>query len=291
MFGNTFYHQTTRKLTVIMGTMFNNVFVSRKNAAGVELERIRVPLAYSSKEKSLRRLRESSLHTGDPNFEVILPRMGFFMDNVTYDPQRKQNTMIRKMRGSVDHPTLARSQFMEVPYNFDYSLNIITKTTDDGLQILEQILTYFTPDFVLSANLIDEFAEKVDIPIVLTSVSSEEDFEGDLETRRSIIWTLNFTLKAFIYAPISESSIIRKAISTIFDLSGGSGASGPTAATFTYADGTTGTNVTLGALSKVTITPNPIGVTDGGTFTYDTEIRVFGMDGTDGIDGAGRDTP
>lgn len=285
MFGNTFYHQTTRKLAVIMGTMFNNIFVSRKDASGVEVERIRVPLAYSSKEKSLRRLRESSLHSGDPNFEIILPRMGFFMDNVTYDPQRKQNTMIRKFRESTLTPTLARSQFMEIPYNFEFSLHIMTKTTDDGLQILEQILAYFTPDFVLSANLIDEFAEKVDIPIILNSVSAEEDFEGDLESRRSLIWTLSFTVKSFIYAPIAETSIIRKAIATIFDQNG------PVVASFTHADGTTAVNVQTGALSKVTITPDPSDVTAGGTFTYDTEIRVFGMGGTDGIDGAGKDTP
>ena len=285
MFSQVFYHQTIRKMTIVLGTLFNNVFVSRKNAAGVELERIRVPLAYASKEKSLRRLRESSLHAGVPEFEVILPRMGFFLDSINYDTSRKQNSMIRKFRESSANPELARSQYMEVPYTLEYSLHIMTKTTDDGLQILEQILPYFAPDFVLTANLIPDFAEKVDIPIILTSVSSEEDFEGDLQTRRSLIWTLNFSMKSYMYAPVSETGIIRKSIATIFDQNG------PVASTFNYADGTTGANVQTGALSKVTITPNPLGVTDGGAFTYDTEIRVFGMNGIDGIDGSGRDTP
>ena len=101
---------------------------------------------------------------------------------------------------------------MPVPYNIGFELNILTKLNDDALQIVEQILPYFQPAFTLTVDLIDSIGEKRDIPLTLDNISFQDDYEGDFSTRRSLIYTLNFTAKTYLFGPIAASTdgLIRK---------------------------------------------------------------------------------
>jgi hypothetical protein len=207
MFGTYFYHNTIRNLVVAFGSLFNNISVSRKDSAGVETERIKVPLSYANKEKFLRRIRQNP--TLDQNLQMSLPRMSFDFTSLNYDPARKRNTTLRKF---VEDDTSTRSKlksmYMEVPYNLDFTLYLATRHMEDGLQILEQILPYFTPEFTVTLKLQSDFASKVDVPIILNSANSEHDYEGTFDDTRTLMWTLEFTMKANIYSPIKTSGII-----------------------------------------------------------------------------------
>lgn len=101
---------------------------------------------------------------------------------------------------------------MPVPYNIGFELNILTKTQDDSLQIVEQILPFFQPGFTLTIDLVKQIGEKRDVPLVLQDISFTDDYEGDFDTRRALIYTLNFTAKTYMFGPIADSTdgLIRK---------------------------------------------------------------------------------
>ena len=203
MFGTYFYHQTSRNMVVGFGTLFNSLEVQRTNSSDEVTEVIKIPLSYGPKDKMLTRI------SGDPNLNpkvaLTVPRMGFELLSMTYDGTRKLNTMGRTVKGGSTAQTL-KKQFNPVPYNWEFSLYIFVKNAEDGTQILEQILPFFTPDFTFSMTLISSMSIKHDIPLILNSVTSEDTYEGDFATRRSIIWTLSFTMKGFLYPNIVDNA-------------------------------------------------------------------------------------
>ena len=207
MFGTYFYHQTSRKMVVGFGTLFNSLEVQRTNSSDEVTEVIKIPLSYGPKDKMLTRI------SGDPNLNpkvaLTVPRMGFELLSMTYDGTRKLNTMGRTVKGGSTAQTL-KKQFNHVPYNWEFSLYIFVKNAEDGTQILEQILPFFTPDFTFSMTLISSMSIKHDIPLILNSVTSEDTYEGDFATRRSIIWTLSFTMKGYLYPNIVDNSAVIK---------------------------------------------------------------------------------
>jgi hypothetical protein len=140
---------------------------------------------------------------------MTLPRMSFEMTSIQYDSTRKAG-VTQTFKAS--DGTNLKKVFMPVPYNIGFELNILTKLNDDALQIVEQILPYFQPSFNLTVDLIDSIGEKRDIPIVLDSVSFQDDYEGDFSTRRSLIYTLQFTAKTYLFGPIANTTdgLIRK---------------------------------------------------------------------------------
>jgi hypothetical protein len=205
MLGNAhFYNRTIRKIVVAFGTMFNDIHLVRYNKAGtVEQQHIKVPLNWGSKEKYLTRI------TSDPtltkSIATVVPRMSFEMTGMSYDAQRKQVTTQRNFAKGTAAGTL-KSQYVPVPYNFDFTLSIYVRNTEDGTQILEQILPFFTPDFTVSLDFIPEMSRKYDMPVILNSVDSSVDYEGDFMNTRLIIWTLNFTAKAAIFPPVKGNN-------------------------------------------------------------------------------------
>ena len=207
MFGTYFYHQTSRKMVVGFGTLFNSLEVQRTNSSDEVTEVLKFPLSYGPKDKMLTRI------SGDPNLNpkvaLTVPRMGFELLSMTYDGTRKLNTMGRTVKGGSTAQTL-KKQFNPVPYNWEFSLYIFVKNAEDGTQILEQILPFFTPDFTFSMTLISSMSIKHDIPLILNSVTSEDTYEGDFATRRSIIWTLSFTMKGYLYPNIVDNSAVIK---------------------------------------------------------------------------------
>ena len=201
MFGTYFYHQTSRKMVVAFGTLFNTIEVRRTNSAGSVVDTIKVQLSYGPKEKFLTRI--SADPNLNPKIALTVPRMGFELTAMTYDGVRKLNTMGRNVAAGT---TGLKKQFNPVPYNWDFSLYVYVKNAEDGTQILEQILPFFTPEFTVTMNLVSSMSEKRDIPLVLNSVSSEDTYEGDFASRRSIIWTLSFLMKGFLYPSITDNA-------------------------------------------------------------------------------------
>jgi len=201
MFGTYFYHQTSRKMVVGFGTLFNSLEVQRTNSSDEVTEVIKIPLSYGPKDKMLTRI--SADPSLNPKVALTVPRMGFELTSMTYDGTRKLNTMNRNVAKGT---TGLKKQFNPVPYNWEFSLYIFVKNAEDGTQILEQILPFFTPEFTVSMTLISSMSVKHDIPLVLNSVTSEDTYEGDFATRRSIIWTLSFTMKGFLYPNIVDNA-------------------------------------------------------------------------------------
>lgn len=213
-----FYHGSMRKLVVAFGSLFDDIYISRKNQDGSEQTKIKVPISYGPKEKFFRKIEELS-QTSREAVENILPRIGFEITSMSYDPYRKVNTLNRSFSTRIETGLTAAYSYSEVPYNIDFSLNVMTRNIDDGYQILEQILPYFTPDFTVTMNF-TEIDRKVDVPIVLTSVSTTEDYEGDLETRRVVTHTLSFQAKSYIFGPILSNRLVREITLNFFDLDG-----------------------------------------------------------------------
>ena len=219
MFSN-FYHSTIRNTVVAFGTLFNDIYVSRKDSSGAEVEKIRVPLTYSSKEKFYYRMQRDLEYNDQPHLQMTLPRMGFEITGYSYDTTRKQNTMQKRFTTKDGDTSKLSFHYMPVPYNIDFELYIIVRHTDDGLQIMEQILPYFTPHFTITVKpkILNDTLEKQDIPITLQSVSSEENYEGGFDEGRVTIHTLSFQAKTNIYGPVRENGIIKLSEVNILDL-------------------------------------------------------------------------
>ena len=185
MLGQQFYHETMRKVVVSFGTLFNNIHIVRKNNSGTVIQTMKVPLAYGPREKFLVRLRQDA--DAAAKVAITLPRIGFEISNLAYDPSRKLNRVQRfsKVKGSTTKQL--DTQYMPVPYNLEFTLYTMARNSDDALQIVEQILPYFQPDYTLTINDMADMGIKRDVPIVLNSVGYEDNYLGDFEARRAII--------------------------------------------------------------------------------------------------------
>ena len=205
-----FYHEILRKTVVSFGTLFNNISIKHKNNSGDIVSEIKVPLAYGPTQKFLARL-EQSPDLNKP-VQMTLPRMSFEFIGLNYDAQRKVTTTQTFITSSTSNKTQEKKSYMPVPYNMEFELSIMTKLNDDMLQIIEQILPFFQPSYNLSVNLVEEIGEKRDIPIILGSITMNDDYEGDFTTRRALIYTLRFTAKIYLFGPISSASqdVIKK---------------------------------------------------------------------------------
>ena len=207
MLGTYFYHEIIRKTVIAFGTLFNDIYVRHEDAAGNDISEIKVPVAYGPRQKFLARIQQQpELNKAT---QITLPRVAFEMTNISYDSTRKSG--ITQTFKAKDGDKM-KKVFMPVPYNLGFELNILTKLQDDGLQILEQILPFFQPGFNLSVDLVKSIGEKRDIPMILQSISQQDDYEGDFATRRALIYTLQFTAKTFMFGPIADSTdgLIRK---------------------------------------------------------------------------------
>lgn len=208
MFNNKFYHGTVRKSIVAFGNMFNNIHIDRLNSSGDITQTLRVPLSYSPKAKFLARIAAQP-QSFEQSYQTFLPRLGFEMISLTYDPARRVSLVQQNRALNGTSTTTLNAQYAPTPYNIDMTLYVYTKNQDDGLQIIEQIIPYFNPDYNLTINAIPAMGIKNDLPVILDNISYEDEYEGDFTQRRAIIWTLNFTMKLNFYGPINRQGIIR----------------------------------------------------------------------------------
>ena len=210
MLGTYYYHEILRKTVIAFGTLFNDIHIRHKDQKGKEISDMKVALAYGPMQKFLARIEQQpELNKAT---QITLPRMSFEMTNITYDATRKAGiTQTFKAADTEDGDKL-KKVFMPVPYNLGFELNILVKLQDDGLQILEQILPFFQPGFTLSIDLVKSIGEKRDVPMILNTISQQDDYEGDFSTRRALIYTLAFTAKTFMFGHIAKTpeGLIRK---------------------------------------------------------------------------------
>jgi hypothetical protein len=221
MFGNYYYHERIRKSVAMFGKLFNNIYVLRKGSAGDVISQVKVPLSYAPKQKFLERLAENPDLYEDQKVAIKLPRMSFEIITINYDPTRqlqKTNTISR-----VGSSNSVRSKiFSYVPYNISFQLSVYAKNQDDALQIVEQVFPYFNPQYTLTIKPLADFPDiKEDVPVTLTGVTFTDDYEGSVEQRRTIIYTLDFEMKINFYGPISEQGIIRKSIVNFYQIGAG----------------------------------------------------------------------
>ena len=207
MLGQQFYHETIRKIIVSFGTIFNNVQIVRKNSSGNITQSMKVPLAYGPKQKFLTRIREDA--SISKTTAITLPRIAFEIQTLSYDTTRKLNRVTKIRKTSAKGSSKLETQYMPVPYNVDLQLFVMAKSGDDALQIIEQILPFFQPEYTITVNDNLDMKQKRDIPIVLTGIDYEDNYEGDFTTRRAIIYTLSFTAKFYLYGPVTSQSVIK----------------------------------------------------------------------------------
>jgi hypothetical protein len=260
MLGHTFYHNTIRRYVILFGTLFNDIHINRVDTGGSVTQTIKVPISYGPKEKMLARL------DADPNLNrpaIVLPRMSFELTDLNYGPTRKLNTIGKIVAANPNDTNSAKYQYTPVPYDLNFILSIAVKNADDGTRILEQILPFFTPNWNSTVDLIPELGIKLDVPIVLNAVSSEDSYEGDFEARRSIVWTLSFTMKGYIFGPTRPASgssggqLIKLANVNFYDTS-----------TYTNIDDAVGN---LNVVESITITP---GMLANGSPTSNASLSV-----------------
>jgi hypothetical protein len=225
MFGieSSYYNETIRKLVIAFGSLFNEIYLSKYDANDNVTEKVRVPITYGPKEKFVRKLREDSTITDNAHVQITLPRFGFDITTYLYDPTRKVNKM-KKI--SMESNNVESSMWAEVPYNINFGLYLFTRNVTDNLQIVEQILPNFSPDFTVTLKM-NKLATKVDVPVILNSVATNEDYEGDFGNRRLITTVFDFTAKAYLYGQIKDRSPLSIETSEInfFNMSLGSTAS------------------------------------------------------------------
>ena len=270
MFGSHFYHKQIRNTVIAFGTIFNNINIKRLDSSGNPLQNIRVPLSYSPKEKFIARLEQQADLTGsDSSVSISLPRMAFDITGYAYDASRKlnKNQRVGVVTTNAD-TTKLNTQYSPVPYDVKFELNVFTATSDDGLQIIEQILPYFQPDYTVTMIESTTMDTKRDIPFILENVNYEDSYTGALTSLRRITYTLSFTAKIYLYGPITTTAVI-KTVSA--DLYNNPSSSDPSRS------------------ERVTITTNPANADKDDEYTY-TSVLDFFNDGKNYDEETGDDT-
>ena len=271
MFGTHFYHATMRKSVAVFGTLFNDISVIRSKADGTVLNQIRVPLAYGPKQKFLTRLDQE---TGfDATVGIKLPRMAFEMTSLELDTNIKGNKMNKIIEDHASDVTKRKSITHYTSYNIGMQLNILTKNQDDGLQIVEQILPYFQPEYTVTITPVDSFTHKQDVPVVLTGVSIDDSYEGDFTERRVLTYTLDFTMKMKFYGPTADQNMIR---SISLDFKRQTPAEFYQGLNFSVGASDTPSNFTVTTTRDTTQNPT----SSGNTFTYTASVQAVNFDRT-----------
>lgn len=226
-----FYFASIRKLVIAFGVLFNDITIERRSglgAAGDVVKSIKVPLAYGPKQKWITLLNQKASRRagGDLNIFTQLPRMSFELMNFQYDSNRKLPTMQKNMNTRTpeidslsdgEFSDFIRTQLVPVPYDFQFQLNIITKNLDDGYQIMEQIIPFFRPEYVVTIEELPQLGLQRDVPIILTGNNSEDSWMGQFADSRVITWTLDFVAKYHLYPPITDAKVIKRVIANIRD--------------------------------------------------------------------------
>ena len=208
MFGKPFYFSLLRKYVILVGTLFNNIRITRTDAEGNVTALLKVPITYAPKDKMLARvIQDTALDR--PSATIPLPAISFEMGRMSYDGTRKLNTIGKIAVRDSTNANKMKYQYNPVPYNIEFKVYIYAKNAEDGTKIVEQILPFFTPDWTTTVNLIPEMEVTMDIPVTLNNIGYTDSYDGEFKQRRAIIWTLDLVLKGYLYGPVKSSGIIK----------------------------------------------------------------------------------
>lgn len=273
-----FYNEIFRRTIIGFGTLFNGISIKHKDSSDSVVSVIKVPLAYGPTQKFLARIEQSP----DLNrpVQMSLPRMSFEVVGMNYDQSRKATSTQTFITRLESDKKQIRKSYLPVPYNVQFELSIMTKLNDDMLQIVEQILPYFQPAYTLSIDLVDTIGEKRDVPIILESITTSDDYEGDYSTRRALIYTLRFTAKTYLFGPVSgdiSKDIIKKV--SVGYIAGSPNSERPPTRDLTYSVTPTATKnydgVTITTLREdINATSTEFEVADGSTITEKRYITI-----------------
>lgn len=168
---------------------------------------MRVPLVYASKDRMLARaFQEPNL---DKETAISLPRMSFYLAGMNFDGRRHLNPIGKNVAFLAENLNKMKMQYNPVPYNFNFDLNIMTKTIEDGHMIVEQILPFFTPEWNATLNILPDMEYSLDVPVILKSCIPEDNVEGSMTDRRILTWKLQFEMKGYLFGPIMKKPIIK----------------------------------------------------------------------------------
>jgi hypothetical protein len=212
---NYYNNETIRKLVIAVGTVFNNVHVMHRNKDGNEVD-FKVPLTYAPKEKYIKRLTNPSSISNRTRVEISVPQMAFELTDILHDHSRHLNKLNNRSQQIGDQIV---SSYSEVPYNFGFGLYVYTRNIEENLQIMEQILPYFSPEFVVSLNL-TSIHKKIDVPIVLLKTLLSQEYEGDFSARRVVISTYQFVAKSYIYGEVKAQTPVSQFTLNLEDFDG-----------------------------------------------------------------------
>ena len=208
MFSTPFYFSLLRKYVILVGTLFNNVKITRSDTEGNVNTLIKVPITYAPKDKMLARVNQDPA-IDRPTATIPLPAISFEMGKMTYDGTRKLNTIGKLSVKDADNASKFKYQYNPVPYNIQFRVYVYAKNAEDGTKIIEQILPYFTPDWTTTVTLIPEMNINMDIPVILNNIEYQDTYDGSFKERRAIIWSLDLVLKGYLYGPVKKSGIIK----------------------------------------------------------------------------------
>ena len=270
MFGTYFYNETIKRCVSVFGTMFNNVDVKKVKSDGTVVSQFRVPISYGPKQKFLDRLAEEPNLSDRNRSAITLPRMAFELTGFEYDAQRQQNKLIRSVKNQYESDGKRGVQYAPAPYNLNFTLSILAKNMNEALQIVEQIIPYFQPEYTVTMKMVDGIPDNRDVPIVLNGVSFSDEYEGSFEDRRIIEYTLDFQMKTYFFGPIYTGRMIKNVIERTYIPSG----------EFTTDPGFTTTQINSSGLIKEVKHYEPAfgevanAVSSSTTVTFDTAINT-----------------
>jgi len=211
-----YYHNSLRKIIIAFGTIFDKLSIDRADVDGNFIKNIKVPLQYFPKEKFVQRIQHDK-NLDDRAKVDTLPSMGFEMTALTYAPERKTNTL-RRLHTNWNDARTTQSMFNRVPYDLEFALYIATRKLDDSFRIVEQILPYFTPEFNVKIEDMEAYDIETNVPFVLNDTSFDIEADGSFDERRTVLWTLIFSAKAYLYSDSNEISLINKTIIDINEI-------------------------------------------------------------------------
>ena len=217
MFGHNYYHSTLRRYVIMFGNLFNEIQIHRYDEAGAKVQTVAVPISYGPKQKFIDRAIADP--TGLKSVSTVVPRLAFSMTSMSYAGFRKLNSTLKFQNVVNESAKTASSVYAPVPYDMTFNLSCLTRNAEDGTQIIEQILPFFTPDFTVTMKVLPEMNVTLDIPIELTSVTSDDQYEGDFDTKRVLTWDLDFVVKGYLFGPVRSNNkvIINEATVNVFD--------------------------------------------------------------------------
>lgn len=209
MLGHEFYFQTTRKMVVMFGTLFNDITITRTDATGAVIQILKVPLSYAPKDKILARIDADPDMTGK-QASVTLPRMSFEMGSPSFDSNRNLQTRKFIVRKVDDDGNVLKSQYFAKPYDFPFTLYVFAKNAEDATKIVEQIYPFFCPSFVPTVHLVPEHDITLDIPVIIGPTTVEDTYADNYKgPRRAIVWAIPFTVKGWYFGPVETKKIIK----------------------------------------------------------------------------------